>query len=57
MSEKPGSIADLSAHDLVPMSSEEPKAVRLQASEVLFKNGDPGVSMYVVRSGAERRGE
>ncbi len=51
MSEKPGSITDLSAQDLVAMVSEEPKGVRLQAGEVLFKNGDPGTSMYVVRSG------
>jgi CRP-like cAMP-binding protein len=33
------------------MFSDEPRAVRLEAGEVLFKNGDLGGSMYVVRSG------
>jgi CRP/FNR family transcriptional regulator, cyclic AMP receptor protein len=52
MGEKPGSITDLSAQDLIAMFCDQSKFVRLEAGEVLFKNGDPGTSMYVVRSGA-----
>jgi CRP/FNR family transcriptional regulator, cyclic AMP receptor protein len=33
------------------MFSDELRTVRLEAGEVLFKNGDRGGSMYVVRSG------
>lgn len=51
MGEKSGSITDLSDRDLVAMFCEEPKVVKLAAGEVLFKNGDPGTSMYVVRTG------
>jgi len=51
MGETPGTITDLSAQDLVAMFCDEAKFARLEAGEVLFKNGDPGTSMYVVRSG------
>ena len=43
--------ADLTNEDLVAMLSDELGTVRLDAGEVLFKNGDRGGTMYVVRSG------
>jgi CRP-like cAMP-binding protein len=43
--------ADLTNEDLVAMFSDELGTVRLDAGEVLFKNGDRGGTMYVVRSG------
>jgi CRP/FNR family transcriptional regulator, cyclic AMP receptor protein len=46
-----GRTADLTNEDLVAMFSDEPGTVRLDAGEVLFKNGDRGGSMYLVRSG------
>ena len=46
-----GRTADLTDHDLVTMFSDEPRAVHLEAGEVLFKNGDRGGTMYLVRSG------
>jgi CRP/FNR family transcriptional regulator, cyclic AMP receptor protein len=44
-------MTDLSGQDLIAMFCDQSKLVRLEAGEVLFKNGDPGASMYVVRSG------
>ena len=46
-----GRTADLTNEDLVAMFSDELRTLRLEAGEVLFKNGDRGGSMYVVRSG------
>ena len=43
--------ADLTNEDLVAMFSDELRTLRLEAGEVLFKNGDRGGSMYLVRSG------
>jgi CRP-like cAMP-binding protein len=43
--------ADLTNEDLVAMFSDELRTLRLEAGEVLFKNGDRGGNMYVVRSG------
>jgi len=40
--------------DLIAMLSDEPRSVRLEAGQVLFKNGDPAENMFVVRSGALR---
>lgn len=51
MAPKSGRTAELAAQDLVAMFSDELRTVRLEAGEVLFKNGDRGGSMYVVRSG------
>jgi CRP/FNR family transcriptional regulator, cyclic AMP receptor protein len=51
MGETPRSMTDLSGQDLIAMFRDQSKLVRLEAGEVLFKNGDPGASMYVVRSG------
>ena len=42
---------DLTAQDLVELFCDENRTVRLDAGEVLFKDGDPGSTMYVVRSG------
>ena len=46
--------AELSKEDLVALLSDEPRTVCIDAGEVLFKNGDPGRSMFVVRRGALR---
>jgi CRP/FNR family transcriptional regulator, cyclic AMP receptor protein len=43
--------AELTTQDLVAMFSDERQTVRLEIGQVLFKNGDRGGSMYVVRSG------
>jgi CRP/FNR family transcriptional regulator, cyclic AMP receptor protein len=43
--------AELANQDLVAMFSDERQTVRLEVGQVLFKNGDRGGSMYVVRSG------
>ena len=51
MGGKTGNITELRAQDLVAMFRDEPKVVRLEPGEVLFKNGDPSACMYVVRSG------
>jgi CRP/FNR family transcriptional regulator, cyclic AMP receptor protein len=51
MGEKAGSMTDLSIQDLIAMFCDQSKSVKLEAGGVLFKNGDPGTSMYVVRSG------
>jgi CRP/FNR family transcriptional regulator, cyclic AMP receptor protein len=51
MASKSGRTADLTNQDLVAMFSDEPRVVRLEAGEVLFKNGDRGGTMYIVRSG------
>lgn len=42
---------EMTTQDLVAMFRDEPHVVRLEPGEVLFKNGDPSASMYVVRSG------
>jgi CRP/FNR family transcriptional regulator, cyclic AMP receptor protein len=49
-----GGTAELSKEDLVALLSDEPRTVCIDAGEVLFKNGDPGRSMFVVRRGALR---
>ncbi|MGH7126658.1 MAG: Crp/Fnr family transcriptional regulator [Stellaceae bacterium] len=41
-------------HDLLEVFREEPLIVALQPGEILFKEGDPGTSMYVVRNGVLR---
>jgi CRP/FNR family transcriptional regulator, cyclic AMP receptor protein len=43
--------AELTREDLVSMFKDEPKALRIESGQVLFKNGDPPGSMYIVRSG------
>jgi CRP/FNR family transcriptional regulator, cyclic AMP receptor protein len=40
--------------DLLEVFREEPQIVALQPGEILFKEGDPGTSMYVVRDGVLR---
>jgi len=40
--------------DLLEVFREEPRIVGLQPGEILFKEGDPGTSMYVVRDGVLR---
>ncbi len=40
--------------DLLEVFHEEPLIVSLQPGEILFKEGDPGTSMYVVRDGVLR---
>ncbi len=40
--------------DLLEVFREEPRIVALQPGEILFKEGDPGASMYVVRDGVLR---
>jgi CRP/FNR family transcriptional regulator, cyclic AMP receptor protein len=54
MASKSGRTAELTSHDLVAMLSDEPRTVRLEAGQVLFKNDDPAGSMFVVRSGTLR---
>lgn len=51
MTTRSATPAELTPEDLVAMFSRERDVVRLEAGEVLFKNGDPSTSMYVVRSG------
>jgi CRP-like cAMP-binding protein len=46
-----GRTAELTSQDLVAMFSDEPRTVRLETGQVLFKNGDRGGCMYVVRHG------
>jgi len=40
--------------DLIEMFRDEPTGLVLQPGEVLFKEGDPGACMYVVRTGTLR---
>jgi CRP/FNR family cyclic AMP-dependent transcriptional regulator len=40
--------------DLLDVFREEPAVIALQPGEILFKEGDPGTSMYVVRDGVLR---
>jgi hypothetical protein len=40
--------------DLLEVFREEPQIIVLQPGEILFKEGDPGTSMYVVRDGILR---
>ena len=40
--------------DLLEVFRDEPRIVELQPGEILFKEGDPGTSMYVVRDGVLR---
>lgn len=40
--------------DLLEVFHEEPRIVALQPGEILFKEGDPGNAMYVVRDGVLR---
>jgi CRP/FNR family transcriptional regulator, cyclic AMP receptor protein len=40
--------------DLLDVFREEPRLVALQPGEILFKEGDPGTSMFVVRDGVLR---
>ena len=54
MASKSGRTADLTNQDLVAMFRDEPRTVRLEAGQVLFKNGDLGGSMYIVQSGTLR---
>ena len=54
MASQSGRTADLTNEDLVAMFGDEPRAVRLEAGQVLFKNGDLGGSMYIVQSGTLR---
>ena len=54
MASTSGRTANLTSQDLIAMLSDEPRSVRLEAGQVLFKNGDPAENMFVVRSGALR---
>lgn len=40
--------------DLLEVFRDEPRMIALQPGEILFKEGDPGVSMFVVRDGVLR---
>ncbi|HMK68021.1 MAG TPA: Crp/Fnr family transcriptional regulator [Stellaceae bacterium] len=40
--------------DLIELFRDEPSGLALQPGEVLFKEGDPGACLYVVRSGTLR---
>jgi CRP/FNR family transcriptional regulator, cyclic AMP receptor protein len=42
----------MTKEDLIALLEGERKKLRLEAGQVLFKNGDPAQSMYVVRSGS-----
>jgi len=54
MASQSGRTADLTNQDLVAMFGDEPRAVRLEAGQVLFKNGDLGGRMYIVQCGTLR---
>jgi CRP/FNR family transcriptional regulator, cyclic AMP receptor protein len=54
MALKSGRNSELTGQDLVALFSQEPTTVRLEVGQVLFKNGDPGRSMFFVRSGSLR---
>jgi CRP/FNR family transcriptional regulator, cyclic AMP receptor protein len=54
MASKSGGTADLTSQDLVAMFSDETTTAHLAVGQVLFKNGDVGGTMYVVRSGTLR---
>jgi CRP/FNR family transcriptional regulator, cyclic AMP receptor protein len=45
------SRAELTTDQLVALFKDEPKTLRLEPGQVLFKNGEPARSLYVVRSG------
>ena len=40
--------------DLLEVFRDQPRIIALQPGEILFKEGDPGTSMYVVRDGVLR---
>ncbi len=40
--------------DLLEVFRQEPRIIALQPGEILFKEGDPGTSMYIVRDGVLR---
>jgi CRP/FNR family transcriptional regulator, cyclic AMP receptor protein len=40
--------------DLLDVFREEPRIIALQPGEILFKEGDPGTSMFIVREGVLR---
>jgi len=40
--------------DLLEVFREEPQMIALQPGEILFKEGDPGTSMFIVRDGVLR---
>jgi CRP/FNR family transcriptional regulator, cyclic AMP receptor protein len=46
-----GRTVELTTQDLVLMFRNEPRTVRIETGQVLFKNGDRGGSMYIVMSG------
>ena len=54
MALKSGRNSELTGEDLIALFSQEPTTVRLEGGQVLFKNGDPGPSMFFVRSGTLR---
>jgi len=54
MALKSGRNSELTGEDLIALFSQEPTSVRLEGGQVLFKNGDPGPSMFFVRSGTLR---
>src|SRR5215472_7542543 len=54
MASTSGRTANLTSQDLIAMLSDEPRSVRLEAGQVLFKNDDPAESMFVVQSGTLR---
>ncbi len=46
-----GGGANLAIPDLLELFRDEPHIVVLQPGEILFKEGDPSASMYVVKTG------
>ena len=54
MALKSGRNSELTGEDLIALFSQEPTSVRLEGGQVLFKNGDPGPSMFFVRSSTLR---
>jgi CRP/FNR family transcriptional regulator, cyclic AMP receptor protein len=52
MAREPANTPRLSDQDLIDVVAGETTVVRLRTGEVLFKNGDPSGSMYIVRSGS-----
>ena len=51
MAARSNRTGELTTEDLVAMFGDERRTLHLECGQVLFKNGDTGGSMFVVRSG------
>src|SRR6516162_2474183 len=51
MAARSNRTGELTTEDLVAMFGDERRTLHLECGQVLFKNGDTGGSLFVVRSG------